>query len=922
MVDDSTHRRDGFGAQRCPTCARWYQSELSECPHDGSTLEEPSPLEGHVIVDRYRVVERIAKGGMGVVYLARHEILGREVALKVIAPVQRSGTAPTQRFLNEAKAISRIRHQNIVTLFDFGHLPDGRLFMALEYVRGHSLAEELKQGALSLRTALDYGIQLTDALAEAHRLGIVHRDIKPANIMLERGPRGPQIRLLDFGIADHQDAVRRDSVALGTPEYTAPEILIGGTTIDARADIYSLGVVLFELLTGSRPYSGSPEMLARRQIGAPIPSIDEWTSDELPDGLGADISRMMEKSPEKRPTSIDVVRDRLKKALEEVRVERVTPAWGVPALPTPPEEEVTPSEIAAPIHRAPRTTQNRWRGHGKAPVRWRYIVFLGLFSLAVLGVLFLQEEADRDQGVPTTWYRTEIRANEANHSVVVDPFHSVDRRLKEGARTALVPKMVERTDGRDNGLIPPPYAALQGRVPDVSLSLKELNAQIELHDARVQAESDPVERIRGQLSLVCLRWDYANRLAASEEHSVSAFGQVGAHLKDLLESTERIPARDTILYYLAYVQRVAGDPEQARIYEKELIDNYPQSAFATRAKVHVVHGALRKGRLNQARAIISDLRASPETVDRMHGEFLAPFLTYAQKDFADALDQSLAYIETAVNESGARSAFLDGMVELLVLSGAHSDGGALTVRGYLKGLGGRSYERRYLPLLGEGLLAAQRWEAASTLYATLLPVAPEPLSEVSWGLNYATALAGLDLRDEALNVLTSAVQSCRHSFLTAEDRAHCNLLYARLLIKSGEGLAASKLLRSLTIQTRLNLLLRTDLESAPHLQPDAPIQAAADALRKQLDRYQALGAEASLGWQAVVWGRRAQLSSLFASRLRTTPAYRRAAVKWQSMAREAAVRSGAAWSASRQGLDWYLSLGPLSWPRPDGRPTR
>ena len=492
MSDDAQHRGDDFGARRCPKCGQWYSNQRSQCPADGALLSNPEPLEGQVIVDRYRVIERIAKGGMGVVYLARHEILGREVALKVIAPVPRDGITPTQRFLNEAKAISRIRHQNIVTLFDFGHLPDGRLFMALEYVHGHALSEELKQGALPLRTALNYGIQLADALAEAHRLGIVHRDIKPANIMLERGTDGMQIRLLDFGIADRRDTIRRDEVALGTPEYAAPEVLIGGTTIDARADIYSLGVVLFELLTGQRPYAGSPEMLARRQLGAPIPSVEEWSPSPLPTGLSADITRMMEKSPEKRPTSVDAVRDILKRALDEIRTERVTPAWGVPALPkeTPGAVEPVESLPAPAVNPKRRTTQNRWRDENKTPVRWGYIVFLGLFSLAALGVLFLQEEADRDLGVPTTWYRMEIRQKEANHAVVVDPFHTVDQRLAEGARSALVPEMVQRTDGPDNGLIPPPYVALQGRAPDKVVPLNELLGQIALKEGRLGKETD------------------------------------------------------------------------------------------------------------------------------------------------------------------------------------------------------------------------------------------------------------------------------------------------------------------------------------------------------------------------------------------------------------------------------------------------
>jgi serine/threonine protein kinase len=913
MADGSLKVDEGFNARRCPMCGRWFAATSTHCEKDQSELVDPAPLHGQLVAQRYQIIETIARGGMGTVYLARQSMLDRLVALKIIAPLDSERAAQTQRFMDEARAVSRIRHPNIVTLFDFGHLDDGRLFMALEYVQGQSLAQKLSVGPLPVRTSIEYGVQLAEALLEAHRLGIVHRDIKPDNVMLTDGPVETQLRLLDFGIAHHLGQVTPKGATLGTAEYSAPEAFTGGS-IDARADIYAFGVLLYEMLTGTRPYGGSPEMIARRHTGAPIPMIDDGTVAPLPEGLNTYIARMMAKQPDDRPPSIDAVRDALIEARVLLREDRVTPSWGVPKIERPPEEDSLPQDEPEPLK--PHPTQNRWRAQGTTSFRWTYIVLLALVAATALGVGALQNIGDVDQGLPTDWRRFNLKSVDTTNTVDIDSFLFVDERLERGANGALVPSMIEFISSEPSTVLPAPYLLFEGRDDSRPKTFPALLKQMKKQQLRLDNEADPTEQIRERLSLISLQWDFANRIAEREPSVGLNYDDAILNLREILKAPARVASRDAVLYYLAHGIRGSKIPGLADAFEKDLIDNYPDSDFTLKAKVHLAHRALSVGDGPRVKAYISELRADSKESGHLYADFLEPFLVYSNGQYSDAVDQALAFIETTMSTPGPRSVFQDGVVELLVLAGARSREGPLVVRGYLRGFGGLSYERRHLPLLGKGLMKAERWSQAIGVFEEILPMAPDPVRQARWSLDYATALAGLDGRHATLSVIEGVLEDCLNPLLPTSRRPECHLLHGRTLVALGHEKRAIRAFVDASLDPRFANeveLRRADITAAPLLDTEISIQVTADAIRAQLERYTQLSEEKPLHWQAVLWGRQAQLCSLFSTRLRTSPAYLDAADRWQTRARDAATRSAAAWSSSGYGLDWYLKMGPIGW---------
>src|SRR5215472_8625311 len=227
------------------------------------------PLPGGSLIAHYRVVSHLGEGGMGTVYLADDTKLGRRVALKVLTPDVAADPDRMQRFVQEAKLASALTHPNVAYIHEIGH--DGGLwFLAMEYVEGQPLSERIREGPMKNADILSVGMQVADALDDAHAKGIVHRDIKPANLMLT--PRG-HVKVLDFGLAKLEKTSARTEdtqlltsagLVLGTVEYMSPEQVLG-RDVDHRTDIFSLGAVLYEMATGRLPYSGATptETMAR-----------------------------------------------------------------------------------------------------------------------------------------------------------------------------------------------------------------------------------------------------------------------------------------------------------------------------------------------------------------------------------------------------------------------------------------------------------------------------------------------------------------------------------------------------------------------------------------------------------------------------------------------------------------------------------
>lgn len=299
--------------KRCPTCGATYRGQPQACPVDGSPLEErPDPLVGRLIGGRFRVTARIGSGGMGTVYRARHEVLERDVAIKVLVPELAGDPTYRTRFLREARAANRIRHEHIIDITDFGESEDGLVYLVMEYLDGMPLMKVVRSGPLCLERAIRIALQVSWALGRAHELDVVHRDIKPDNIYLLRGPRGDDfVKLLDFGLAHVRGDVRltASGTVFGTPEYMAPE-QARGMRATAATDLYALGCVLFEMITGQLPFRGAATTLILQHIREPAPRLSSYVPD-APADLDALLAEMLQKDPEARPANAHGVADRL-----------------------------------------------------------------------------------------------------------------------------------------------------------------------------------------------------------------------------------------------------------------------------------------------------------------------------------------------------------------------------------------------------------------------------------------------------------------------------------------------------------------------------------------------------------------------------------------------------------------------------------
>ncbi|NMC69115.1 MAG: protein kinase, partial [Myxococcales bacterium] len=300
---------------------------------------------GTVVDGRYRVLSRISEGGMGVVYRAEHVFLKRDVALKRLHRELTEQKQAVARFEREAQAAAKIDHPNVCQVLDCGVGDDGAFFIAMELLDGVSLDARIAQGPLPLSEIIDIGGQICDALARAHELGIVHRDLKPENVMLLPRREGPGVvaKIMDFGIAKvaqegEGKKLTQAGMVFGTPQYMAPEQAAGGA-VDARADLYALGIILYEMATGHCPFrSENVSALLMMHLTQPPPPLEAMAPHlRFPEPFRAVVFGCLEKNPAHRVPTATALAAALRNCAG-LQVEPVTipppPVAGAVAAPT------------------------------------------------------------------------------------------------------------------------------------------------------------------------------------------------------------------------------------------------------------------------------------------------------------------------------------------------------------------------------------------------------------------------------------------------------------------------------------------------------------------------------------------------------------------------------------------------------------
>ena len=274
----------------------------SESPSESA----PVVTTGDILMEKYRVERLLGTGAMGVVVSARHLTLDRVVAIKFLADCFGSREQRIQRFLGEARAAARIDSDHVCQVSDVGTTQAGVPFMVMEYLEGNDLDDELhRRGQLAIFEAVDYVLQAADAIAAAHRLGIVHRDLKPANIFLAQRPDGSRrVKLLDFGISkSYADEPRRERTSLGTPAYMSPE-QVRGEDVDGRSDIWALGAILYELLTGQMAFVGDDVKAVLDMVLSDAPCPIERLRHDVPRELELVVTRALARDTRERWASV------------------------------------------------------------------------------------------------------------------------------------------------------------------------------------------------------------------------------------------------------------------------------------------------------------------------------------------------------------------------------------------------------------------------------------------------------------------------------------------------------------------------------------------------------------------------------------------------------------------------------------------
>ena len=317
----------------CPACGRSSPAP-GACPVDASALVESSDVLLGSELGNFRVARVLGRGGMGTVYAGVHLTIGSAVAIKVIAEEYARDAELLERFFREARAVNLVKHEGIVNILDFARLPDGRPYITMELLEGKTLRDLIRAGSLPLGGLVTAMIEVLDALAATHAIQIIHRDLKPDNVFISSGGR---TKVLDFGIAKLSSAGpmrTQTGVVLGTPEYMAPEQISGGAC-DVRTDLYAIGVMLFEGVTGERPFDAASDYeLMRAHLASP-PPVPSTLRADVPPSLDDVILCALAKQPGDRFSSATAMIEALRYVASTLRIDQWLPLMPRGRLMTP-----------------------------------------------------------------------------------------------------------------------------------------------------------------------------------------------------------------------------------------------------------------------------------------------------------------------------------------------------------------------------------------------------------------------------------------------------------------------------------------------------------------------------------------------------------------------------------------------------------
>jgi serine/threonine protein kinase len=433
----------------CPSCRQQFAPELNFCPIDGARLEgasaaPPLPASGRDLrpgttVGEYEITSKIADGGMGTVYAGVHPVIGKRVAIKILSPALATDVVALNRFLDEARSVNRIGHPNIVDIFAFGQIGDCHYFV-MELLEGRTLTQEIeRQRPVPRELAFSVLDAVCDALDAAHQRSIVHRDLKPDNIFLvQRAGNDVFTKLLDFGIAKltdertHDMSKTKTGVPLGTPFYMSPE-QCRGLGVDWRTDIYSLGVIMYEMFTGALPFTGESyiEIMQAHMLQQPRPPQQIAP---LPPGLGEAIVKALAKQAAARFQSAAELRTELARVARLAAKETPVPALG--AEPPRRDRQRIPTAAALPILDEDGDVhfshQGAYLGEYERNIRSRGLQVQSLRPLA------LRERIDLRLHLPTGGTPVEVQAEVvyANQGVLglqLEPGPEAEQRLAQAA---------------------------------------------------------------------------------------------------------------------------------------------------------------------------------------------------------------------------------------------------------------------------------------------------------------------------------------------------------------------------------------------------------------------------------------------------------------------------------------------------------